>query len=151
MTKPTSLIAGAALVLAALGCATPTVASESALASPPIRTLVQKECGACHIAYLPKYLPESAWTTLFNGLDNHFGENARMAPEATAAVRRYYIDNAAGLYWTSPSTSEIPRITAQAWWKRGMGKLDVASPRIRSRANCGACHTHAEWYMAVRE
>ncbi|MEI6557443.1 MAG: cytochrome C [Rhodospirillaceae bacterium] len=119
-------------------------------ATQPANEVVHKECGACHIAYLPRFLPATAWTKLFDSLDNHYGEDASMPPEVSAVVRHYYLDHAAGLYWTSPSTKDIPRITAQAWWKRAMGKLDVSTPRIRSRANCGACHTHADWYMGVR-
>ena len=141
----------AVLALAAIGgLSTTAVADEP---SPPssIQALVHKECGSCHIAYLPKFMPKPAWTALFDTLGSHFGENAQLYPDVAAEVRRYYLDNAAGLYWTSPSTQEMPRITAQAWWKRGMGKLDVSNPRIRSRANCGGCHTHADWYMAVRE
>ncbi len=140
----------AALALA--GCiALPQAANAAGTDSTklPPNELVLKECGACHIAYLPRFLPESAWTRLFATLDNHYGEDATMPADITAVVRRFYMDNAGGFYWTSPSTKEIPRITAQAWWKRAMGKVEI-TPRIRSKANCGACHTHAEWYMGVR-
>jgi len=141
-----------AAVALALACALAPVPSARADdKAPSPAAVVHRECGACHIAYLPKFLAAPAWTKLFDTLDNHFGESAVMAPDVTAVVRRYYLDHSAGLFWISPSTQEIPRITAQTWWKKAMGKLDVSNPRIRSKANCGACHTHADWYMGVRE
>ena len=149
MRVPTTM---AAIALALAGCLTlsgAALAAEANDAKLPPNELVHKECGACHIAYLPKFLPPTAWTRLFDSIDNHYGEDASMAPEVAKVVRKYYMDNAAGLYWTSPSTKEIPRITAQAWWKRAMGNVKI-TPRIRSKANCGACHTHADWYMGVR-
>ena len=151
MRAPTMTMAALALALAGWLSlpASAAAAGDDATRLAP-NELVHKECGACHIAYLPKFLPAPAWTRLFDTIDNHYGEDATMTPAIMAVVRKYYLDNAAGFYWTSPATKEIPRITAQAWWKLAMGKLDVSNPRIRSKANCGACHTHADWYMGVR-
>ena len=60
---------------------------------------MHKECGACHIAYLPKFLPATAWTRLFDTLDNHYGEDAAMNPDIKKIVREYYLKYAAGFVY----------------------------------------------------
>jgi cytochrome c551/c552 len=115
-------------------------------------TLVHRECGACHLPFLPSFLPASAWRMILARLDNHYGEVATLPPEATARILKYYVDHS-GWSWTTPvpaAGQTLPRITTQPWWKKAMGDLDFRKPRIKSRANCGACHSRAEWYMAVR-
>ena len=146
----TRAIAAAAVLAGLLAASTSASAAESGKART-VPGLVLAECGACHIAYLPRFLPGNAWQTLFDNLDNHFGENAHLPADELAVIRRYYADRAAWGSWTPAAGQTLPRITALPWWKRAMGKLDVSKPRIRSRANCGACHTHADWYMGVRD
>ena len=113
--------------------------------------LVQRACGSCHLAYLPRFLPAPAWETLMDNLDNHFGENAHLSPQDALVIRRYYTDHAGWGTWSPTEGQPLPRITTQPWWKRAMGGLDFKVPKIKSRANCGACHTHADWYMGVRQ
>ena len=58
---PTSLFTAALLCLAAAG---PARAEGGAMVPPIDNPVVQKECGACHMAYAPQMLPtRSFWTT----------------------------------------------------------------------------------------
>src|SRR5665647_1831601 len=36
------------------------------------------ECGACHVAYPPRFLPAESWRAIMTGLDKHFGSNASL-------------------------------------------------------------------------
>lgn len=149
MTRP-PLLAAPALFLALTALTAVAFARTGQEPVSPV-ALVHKECGACHLAFLPKFLPSDAWAGVIDHLDNHFGENAQLPPDATAIIRKYYVDRGSWGSWTPSAGHPLPRITDQVWWRKAMGNLDVSKSRIRSRANCGACHTHADWYMAVRE
>src|SRR5512145_3377199 len=37
-----------------------------------------EECGACHIAYPPRFLPAESWREIMIGLDDHFGSDASL-------------------------------------------------------------------------
>lgn len=130
----------------------------SAPGFPPVaHKATVSECAACHMAYPAGLLPARSWTRMMSGLDKHFGEDASLSPEETAAIARYLVDNAAD----SPRANERSRRIASgiaagaapqrftetpyfaylhdevpaAVWKRA---------KIASRANCIACHTRAE-------
>jgi len=47
-------------------------------------TLYQQECGSCHFAYQPGLLPARSWSTIMQGLDQHFGENAELGADVVA-------------------------------------------------------------------
>ena len=40
------------------------------------------ECGACHFAYQPGWLPARSWKRLMSTLDDHFDENAELSDDA---------------------------------------------------------------------
>lgn len=57
-----------------LGGALPAWADERL---PPIANdAVKKECGACHMAFQPQFLPQRSWRLMMGDLANHFGEDA---------------------------------------------------------------------------
>ena len=56
LAKP--LFAAALLCLAAAG---PALAEGGAMVPPIDNPVVQKECGACHMAYAPQMLPTRSW------------------------------------------------------------------------------------------
>ncbi len=95
-----------------------------------------KECSECHAPFSPVNLPATSWKKIFASLDNHFGEDASLAPAVLGKVSKYYLSHAgragkAGL-----------RITKTIWFNRAHRE---AGPRMRKRAgkmsNCLACHT----------
>jgi hypothetical protein len=112
-------------------------------------SLVLKECGACHIAYQPWLLPAPAWGVLMDHLDTHFGEQAVLPPGTAAIIREFYTSRGGHGEWAPTDSQPLPRITQQPWWKRAMGGLDFKKPRIKSKANCGACHSNAAYYLGV--
>src|SRR5512135_1196331 len=49
----------------------------------------RSECGSCHTLYSPGLLPARSWQKIMGGLDKHFGDDASLAPEVTAAIEKY--------------------------------------------------------------
>jgi mono/diheme cytochrome c family protein len=113
--------------------------------------MAKKECGACHLPYLPNLMPSSAWDVLFDRLDNHFGENAKLSADEAAVIRRYYYERGKRGGWTPAKAGALPRITDQPWWKRAMGDRDFDNPRVRTKSNCGGCHSHADYYLGIQD
>lgn len=117
---------------------------------------VTKECGACHMAFQPQFLPQRSWHRLMDSLANHFGEDASL-PEATRQeIADYLIGNAGDVsssregyrFVKSIAPDQTPlRITEVPRWvreHRGEVRESVWSdPRVRSKANCTACHRGA--------
>lgn len=137
------------LVLAALmsGAAIfPADADEMERVAPVTDPLVKEECGACHMAFQPPFLPAQSWQRMMGDLANHFGENASLAPEKTQAILAYYVTH------TRPAqgmaVEEAPlRITELRWWQREHDGRHVSQAdwqKAGSKANCVACHRGAE-------
>jgi len=125
---------------------------------PPVtHQATAAECAACHMAYPAGLLPARSWQRMMATLDRHFGEDASLSPEETAAITRYLAGNAADSATANERMRRIAsgiafnaaplRITETPYfgylhdevpasvWKRA---------KIGSRANCIACHTRAE-------
>lgn len=104
------------------------------------------ECGACHVAYPPRFLPAESWRAIMTGLDKHFGSNASLDAadvneitaflERNAGTKMHEVSGKPTLRITETRSfkSEHREVTAYVW------KL----PKVKSSANCGACHTKAE-------
>ncbi len=115
---------------------------------------VIKECGACHLAFQPQMLPEKSWRKIMNGLSDHFGEDASLNAKMTASIRNYYVDNAANSGWRGSkfmrgldNDSAPLRITETPYWVREHNHEVPArawkDPKVKSKANCIACHKRA--------
>lgn len=144
------------LPLAAMLAAAPVRADDDRVppvTDPPTR----KECGHCHMAFQPAFLPARSWDRLMNGLADHFGDDASLAPDKVRHIRDWLAANAADRagtgrkYLRRLSADAVPlRITetpafqrehrfAASVWKR---------PEVLTPSNCPACHKGAEqgWY-----
>ncbi len=120
---------------------------------------VDKECGACHMAFQPEFLPARSWKKLMEPkeLTNHFGEIATLPEASRVQIEAYLLAHAAGVapgkesgrVAASIPEGEIPlRITETGRWlqKHRPGEVnpaDFQSPRVKSKANCQACHKGA--------
>jgi diheme cytochrome c len=105
--------------------------------------LYRKECGACHLAFPPGFLPAASHRRILAGLERHFGQNAELDAAVREPIERYLVANAA------PGAGAPLRLTAAPWFERKhrrIGPAIVARPSVRSRANCAACHQGAaDW------
>lgn len=108
---------------------------------PPVaHERTRKECGECHMAFQPALLPAAGWNRIMDGLADHFGDNAKLAPDVAADIRAYLTANA------GRSDGDAMRITEQPWWVREHRRVRPetwAKPDVRSKANCEACHRDA--------
>lgn len=115
-----------------------------------------EECGSCHLAFPPSMLPAASWRTMMGTLDRHFGEDAILDSDTAALVTRYLVANAGdanGLRFGGKLLRDLgpdaapQRITELPRWKREHRKIrdaEWADPKVKSKANCAACHADAE-------
>jgi hypothetical protein len=105
------------------------------------------ECGACHLAFPPQFLPARSWQAIMAGLDSHFGENASLDPDTAKQITDYLVANAAGpgspvFRSIDPQTTPL-RITETRLWKGIHNEIRASvydRPDIKSKSNCLACH-----------
>lgn len=115
----------------------------------------QSQCGACHFAYQPEFLPESSWLKLLAGLDDHFGESVSLDTDSQKIITDYLKSNSAdhstskraakimkGLGSQAPlRITEIPYIIKE---HHEISPDVLKREAIGSLSNCIACHTTAE-------
>jgi hypothetical protein len=113
------------------------------------------QCGACHMAYPPEFLPEASWMKLLSGLDGHFGETVGLDTDSQKIIKEYLTSNSAdhspaelavkimrGLKNNSPlRITEVPCIKKE---HHDIGPDIFARKAVGSFSNCSACHTTAE-------
>jgi nitrate/TMAO reductase-like tetraheme cytochrome c subunit len=142
-----------AAALAALAATSAAVADERV---PPVANdLVRKECGECHMAFQPAFLPARSWSRMMNELADHFGEDASLPADKGAAIRAYLTANAADAapgklarkYLRRIGPGETPqRITDNPEFAREhrFPERVWKDPKVVTKSNCPACHLRAE-------
>ena len=117
--------------------------------------VVKKVCGECHMAFQPQMLPAKSWAKMMGDLSNHFGEDASMSAADVQRVSKYMTENAAdsgwfgGRFMRGLAKGEAPlRITATPHWLHEHDDEEVPArawtdPKVKSKANCLACHPRA--------
>ncbi len=104
------------------------------------------ECGSCHVAYPPRFLPASAWRRIMASLDRHFGTDANPDPKSAAEIGAFLETNA-GRESHGDADNASTRITESAWFKRQHGELVPSAwtnKLVKTPVNCGACHASAD-------
>lgn len=119
--------------------------------------LYKAECGDCHTPYHPSLLPASSWQTMMADLGDHFGENASLGPDKTAAIATYLAANSAEHYdtkaanWLRRVDAAHPfTITETPFWQRRHDDIpDVIfkAKAVGAKGACQACHADAETGM----
>jgi len=115
----------------------------------------QSQCGACHFAYQPEFLPESSWTKILTSLDDHFGESVELDAESEKTILDYLKSNSADHSTTKRAAKvtrglggQIPlRITQIPYIIKEHHEISpdvLKRESIGSLSNCIACHTTAE-------
>lgn len=102
------------------------------------------ECGSCHVPFPPSLLNKADWGRTMQGLDKHFGTDASLDAKTASSIDAWLKQHAGS---RADVGSTPPRITTSAWFKREHREVPAASwkdPRIKSPANCAACHRGAE-------
>ena len=123
------------------------------------------ECGSCHFAYPPGFLPARSWQALMGRLDKHFGEDAELASDVRAKIQTYLENNAADrsstigsrrvMHYMKPDETPL-RLTDTYYIRLRHRNIPPTvfnnSPQLKSLSNCNACHTRADaGYFNERE
>ena len=115
--------------------------------------LYKKECGSCHIAYAPYLLPQKAWANLMGDLQNHFGDDASLDESEFRGISDFLNENSAEFYDTkfkanlAEENADEIAISKYKFYQKAHEHLPNAlfkDERIKSKANCAACHAKAE-------
>ena len=127
-----------------LGLALPAFADRMPLpANTPAS--YKAECTSCHMAFQPALLTAGDWRKTMNGLKDHFGTDATVDKAKQQEITSF-LERNAGDVSKLGSAGEPPRITQTARFIRKHREIPAKywkDPRIKSAANCEACHRGA--------
>ncbi|MDI1246217.1 MAG: diheme cytochrome c [Rhodoferax sp.] len=124
--------------------------------APVTDAVVKEECGSCHLAFAPSMLPARSWTRMMGDLQHHFGADASVDPVTAKKITDYLTTHAAdqaGKRYGTKLLSGLPqsqsplRITELPHWVREHREVAASEwkqSKVRSKANCTACHASAE-------
>ncbi|HYD32631.1 MAG TPA: diheme cytochrome c [Azospirillaceae bacterium] len=125
-----------------LAAAVPALAGELERVPPVTHAATKEECGSCHMAYQPAFLPAASWNAIMDNLSNHFGENAGLPADTAADIRQYLTGHA------GRGNGAVQRISDLRWWQKEHRRIsDAGWKKAGSKAACQACHTGAEQGM----
>ncbi len=142
------------LIIAALLASTSQVLADE-WAPKVTDPLVEKECGSCHMAFQPAFLPARSWDRIMSNLADHFGEDATLPTKQVNAIRAYLIANAGDvkqqgvarkyMQWVAPGGVPI-RFTENPTFLRKHHFSDSVwrDPKVVTKSNCLACHAQAK-------
>jgi len=120
-------------------------------ASTSAQETFNKQCGACHMAYPPVFLPARSWKAITNDLAHHFGEDASLDKATTKIIADYLMANAADrapgvpegvLRGIGPGDAPL-RITDTPFWNSVHGNISATMferPEVKTKSNCLGCH-----------
>jgi mono/diheme cytochrome c family protein len=130
--------------------------------TPP---LYLTECGSCHTAFPPVALGASEWRGVMANLSKHYGDNATLDAAPRQQIESFLLENAgddpAKVGAGEPTKQQggrakdvllavandgTARLTQGVWFKRHHREVADSiwrDPKIKSAANCAACHTRA--------
>lgn len=103
------------------------------------------ECGSCHLAFPPALLAASDWRRTMSGLQDHFGSDAAVNDAQRREISAF-LERNAGNAAQLGSAGEPPRISQTTRFIRKHREIPAKywkDPRIKSAANCEACHRNA--------
>jgi hypothetical protein len=158
MNRKTRLVA---ILLAVSAVSQTTWVTQSLAATkifPPIANAgYQKECGSCHMAYPPEFLPARSWNRVLGSLQDHFGDSAQLDAATQQRIHDYLVANAADkaqnehsfAIMHSLNASEAPlRITATPYiagiHAAVLDPVWGGNPRPKTLTECSVCHLRAQ-------
>jgi len=114
------------------------------------------ECGSCHMAYQPEFLPKRSWKKIMSRLNDHFGSDATFDKEDEKKVLKYLLANAGDTkevtkeykeFIESINKNKTPlKISEIPYFKKEHKKIAkkfITQEEVKSFANCAACHKDA--------
>lgn len=146
------LIAAVSVCVAWAMLGAPTLAASGRVLVPTDGAYI-KECGTCHTAFSPELLPAASWRKVMQGLEDHFGESAKLEGSTQHAITWYLVGHAADRATNDQSRAimgslrpnEAPLRITQVPYIAGLhaAVLDPVwngNPRPKTLTECGVCH-----------
>ena len=135
-----------ALALSAALLAPLTAAADEDYAPPVTDPLVKKECGECHMAFPPAFLPTASWRKIMATLADHFGEDASLDAGIRDKVESYLIANTGN--GRVDRDNPPLQITELFWFREEHDESEVRRMgrrrNVKTMVDCAACHRNAE-------
>lgn len=131
-------------LIALLGCAFPALADRLPMPANTPASFTS-ECSSCHIAYQPALLRAGDWRKLMAGLGEHFGSDATVDRKTEQEITAF-LERNSGNASRLGNAGNPPRITQTARFIRKHDEIPAKywrDPRVKSAANCEACHPGA--------
>jgi len=117
----------------------------------PVNAAYQKECGSCHTAYQPEFLPRNSWNRLINEQNNHFGEDLALSSAKANELKAFLFSRSADVSTNKTARrfastqgikiSENPYFVKE---HRRIGSAELKKQGLKSFANCSSCHKLAD-------
>jgi cytochrome b len=116
----------------------------------------REECGSCHLAFHPSLLPARSWQKMMAEQGQHFGTDLALDEATSKALLDFMVNNAAEHSAREAAVKingsikpgDAPlRITETPYWVKkhqDIAESDWRLAKVKSKANCGACHQDAE-------
>lgn len=115
-----------------------------------------KECGSCHMAFSPNFLPARSWQRVMATLHDHFGDSAQLDAATRDKITAYLVEASADKASNHQATQvlaslgngETPTRITTVPYIAGLhgGMLDPkwnGKPRPKTLAECTVCHADA--------
>lgn len=105
----------------------------------------RNECGSCHLAYPPALLVAADWQRTMAGLKDHFGSDASTGVQTEKEIADFLVRHA-GRAGKLGGAGNPPRISQTERFTRKHREVPArywGDPRVKSAANCEACHRDA--------
>ncbi|MDE2259990.1 MAG: diheme cytochrome c [Betaproteobacteria bacterium] len=131
-------------LLLSLSIALPALAERIPL-PPNAPKSYQAECASCHMAYPPALLSAGDWKRVMERLDQHYGTDASLGIPQKQEISAF-LERNAGNVWKPGISAQPARISQTPYFIRKHGEIPAKfwrDPRIKSAANCEACHRGA--------
>ncbi len=119
-----------------------------------LEPLYKKECNSYRTLYPPHLLPAKSLQKLMANLEDHFGDDASLEEPTRSDIEKFLVKNSANnstkevSFYILKSLKDSPiAITKTPYWKKRHKNIDkktFKSSKVKSKANCKACHTDIE-------
>ncbi|MCI0500587.1 MAG: diheme cytochrome c [Epsilonproteobacteria bacterium] len=106
-------------------------------------SLYQKECGSCHMVFLPSMLNQDGWKKMMSTLENHFKTDASLDSQDTKKITEYLVQNSSN---NLRNPQVVIAISQMPWFvkeHRRISQKTLSHEKIKTISNCVACHTQA--------
>jgi len=118
-------------------------------------TLFYEECSSCHLLYPPFLLPSKSWSTMMDGLENHFGDDASLEYADMRSIKNYLLSHSANnstkesafYILQSLKNNSTITITKTPYWIKRHKNIDIKifkNEEVSKKSNCKSCHENFE-------